>query len=101
MLPFSRREGKAGAFTAEESDACAGAAADADSEGGAYLTELLRGDLRQSPQEALLVSSAASSLLLRPHPNLLPFSARSASASALPRLSVPVLPCVFRVELAN
>ena len=101
MLLFTRRDGKDGGFTAEESNACAGAAADADSEGGAYLAELLRGDLRQPPQEALLVSSAASSLLLRPHPNLLPFSARSASASALPRLSVPVLPCVFRVELAN
>jgi hypothetical protein len=61
-----RRRGGKGIFTAEEADAGAGTAADTEAEAGSNLAELLGGNLRQPPEEALLNSSSAASQLL-PH----------------------------------
>ena len=73
---YKKRGGWPGAFTAEESDAGAGAAADADAEAGADLAELIGRDLRELPEKPLLVPSAAAACLhLLPH-RLPPLSPR-------------------------
>jgi hypothetical protein len=65
-LDKRRTRGGKGIFTAEEADAGASAAADTEAEAGSNLAELLGGNLRQPPEEALLNSSSAASQLL-PH----------------------------------